>query len=92
MTYKEALNEIKEIKKRNSWMFDYADNIALYLAQKALEKKIPKKPKDVFDGNFFLFSSCPCCFTRLTIDYSFDVKMKYCSTCGQRLEWWGEKE
>ena len=47
----------------------------------ALEKQIPKKPKDhpLSDGK------CPCC--NAVFDYDWKPKSKFCQNCGQALDW-----
>lgn len=54
---------------------------ALYIAREALEKQVPKKPICEYDDEF----TCPCCGTT-TEDYDVTT-LKYCSECGQKLDW-----
>lgn len=49
----------------------------------ALEKQIPKKPKNIsteYDGDY---GYCPCCNNMIT-DFT---DMKVCGECGQKLDW-----
>lgn len=63
---------------------------ALAIAQKALEKQIPKKPAfegDGYDdGGNIIYDTwiCPCCEDRYEVDYE---RHNHCPTCGQALDW-----
>ena len=58
---------------------------ALITLKEALEKQIPKKPKEcpLADGR------CPSC--NAVFDYDWKPKSKYCDSCGQALDW-GDSE
>lgn len=58
---------------------DNAIRDAFELADKALEKQIPKKPDFTEDKEFAL---CPCCNGKGLFN-----KQKYCDNCGQKLDW-----
>ena len=66
---------------------DYIE--ALKLAVEALEKQIPKKPLEQRYVNYEieneLIGHCPSC--RIKWDVSF--WQRYCSNCGQKLDWEG---
>jgi hypothetical protein len=51
----------------------------------ALEKQIPKKPKDypLSDGQ------CPSC--NAVFDYDWKAKSRFCQNCGQALDWSDEE-
>lgn len=57
-------------------------------AIKALEKQIPKKPKNIktifdFSGRYYTTKGdCPCCGRENL--YRTDI---YCNKCGQKLDW-----
>ena len=55
---------------------------ALAIAQKALEKQIPKKP-DLDDGVY-----CPCCLHEFKSHYD---ETRYCPNCGQAIDWGDSK-
>lgn len=63
---------------------DNAIRDAFELADKALEKQIPKKPDFTEDKEFAL---CPCCNGNGLAD-----KQEYCDNCGQKLDWSEESE
>lgn len=63
---------------------DNAIRGAFELADKALEKQIPKKPDFTEDKEFAL---CPCCNGKGLFD-----KQKYCDNCGQKIVWSEESE
>lgn len=56
-----------------------------------LEKQIPRKPNDIYreevkhSEDIAIFGTCPCC------RYEVQKGMKYCSDCGQALDWSGNK-
>lgn len=64
-------------------------DMALAIAQKALEKQIPKKPAfegDGYDdGGNIIYDTwiCPCCEDRYEVDYE---RHNHCPTCGQAIE------
>lgn len=63
---------------------DNAIRDAFELADKTLEKQIPKKPDFTEDKEFAL---CPCCNGNGLAD-----KQEYCDNCGQKLDWSEESE
>lgn len=56
---------------------------AIAVSAKALKKQIPQKPIQIIYDHEFPFAKCPKC-------EKVNSKTKYCSECGQRLDW-GEK-
>ena len=52
------------------------------MAISALERQIPKKPKDI--GYFIEIYVCPCC------DNSILLQPNFCENCGQALDWGDE--
>jgi hypothetical protein len=53
------------------------------VAIEALEKQIPKKPLDVVtDDNEFICMICPSC-EQIAVEFND----KYCSRCGQAIDW-----
>ena len=92
MTNQEA---IKELKERYLGMSAYADreqfqkaNQALDMAIQALEKQIPKKCETREGRNVYRCPSCGKWFVG-SVDYMicFDLGPKFCSICGQALDW-----
>lgn len=47
----------------------------------AITKQRPVKPKDIGDLSGLTVGACPVCKEEL------NAEMKYCSECGQRLDW-----
>lgn len=58
---------------------------ALEMAEKALEKQVPKKPTDVryFGEAGYYIGLCPSCNAGNNSEY------QYCGDCGQKLDWEG---
>lgn len=57
-------------------------NISCDMAINALEKQIPKKPKDRYKTNYVWDSAyCPICNCGIT------ARWGYCQCCGQKLDW-----
>ena len=71
MTREEAIKYAKEN------ILAYTSEMSEFkaLAIKALEKQIPKKPTN----NSWTHYHCPVCMK--------SVNSKYCSACGQRIDW-----
>lgn len=79
--------------------FDYRDRANWYLEDKntresykmaisALEKQIPKKPKQIAlkQGIIITNYECPVCGCR-RLGHGFDLDKCYCPECGQKLDW-----
>ena len=84
MTIEKAI----ELEKRR--FFSNADETINTIAIHCMEKQIAKAPKDInsikFTGSIreqFTSGNCPCCNNDVDTDDDF----KYCSECGQKLEW-----
>ena len=61
------------------------------MAIKALEKQIPKKPPVVNRPSIFVkVPVCPNCSTSEHYQPLYE-KTKYCSNCGQKLDWSDEE-
>ena len=85
MTAQEAIKDIKE----NILPFDGGKS--LVMANKALEKQIPRKPIDkthpdnvcarIYENCDIIV--CPTCGKRLKLK----SKGKYCDKCGQAIDW-----
>lgn len=85
MTPQEAL------KIRNNPTFDDVDNVELSKCiDEALEKQIPKKPLDICTP-FITWGLCPICKGELNKLENQPNRVfkgrKYCSDCGQALDW-----
>lgn len=83
--------------KQNEIKFAEDNYEAIALAEKALEKQIPKKP--IFDYNLSDTLSKFHCECGNTIKVNHDVGImdgndapNYCSDCGQKLDWSEESE
>ena len=83
MTEKEAIEIINDVTWKDFGRHpDFPE--ARDMAKAALEKQIPKKPKNI-DEDMNIFD-CPCCgHTILAID---DMSIhQNCLMCGQKLDW-----
>ena len=86
MTYKEANIVFKTIETHGRLPV-----LAVEKAIQALEKQIPKKPEYEADGYadgelVYDYAKCPICGH----DFEYDINdwgCKYCSDCGQKLDW-----
>lgn len=87
----EAIECLKSNKPTSCYMMLQE---SIYMAIKALEKQIPKKPTYEGDGyapdGSFVWDEwiCPCCETRYEVDYE---EYDYCPHCGQKLDWSDKK-
>lgn len=91
MTYEEAIKEISKMKefaeKRGSY---YGDNaIPTYtLAISALEKQMPKNPKNIVDAEYDVSYKCPICGAKHVNEWhGTNWKLPFCSNCGQAIDW-----
>lgn len=88
MNAQEALEIITNAIQTDNVTFE--QDMALAIAQKALEKQIPKKPAfegDGYDdGGNIIYDTwiCPCCEDRYEVDYE---RHNHCPTCGQAIDW-----
>mgnify|MGYP000952278418 CR=1 FL=1 len=85
MQFNPLTGEIKPIELQNQ------DNQDLYnanlVAISALEKQIPKKPKQYNDFLKTIYYFCPICeYVRIT------GNQKRCDVCGQKIDWEVESE
>lgn len=78
MTNKEAIEILTNAIQNDSMTAE--QDIALAMAQKALEKQIPQKPLD-YRADY----KCPICDKIFMFGNS--IKPNYCKKCGQRLDW-----
>ncbi len=88
MTPQEAIKYLKIDKDiRETCVADDSGSMlfceALKLAISAIEKQIPKKPKDI--GHFIKIYVCSCCENSVLLQPSF------CENCGQALDWSNEE-
>lgn len=97
MTEKEAIKILQELslERCEAFGFDCGNcdkcevTIAYDMAIKALEKQIPKKPKNEYTDNLDITTEIPVC--PVCGNQSIDETNKYCSDCGQKIDW-GEEE
>ena len=85
MQFNVLTGEIEPIELQNQ------DNQDLYnanlIAISALEKQIPKKPKQYTDTFKMTYYFCPICeYVRIT------GNQKRCDVCGQKIDWEVENE
>ena len=87
MTPEEAITILKIAKTEVEWNYplDYA--VAIATAIEALEKQIPKKPITLGEDIDRDVGQCPNC--KEIIDTYEDYK--YCSDCGQAIDWRDEE-
>ena len=89
MTPEEAIKTIRVAIAEVEWDYplDYA--IAFETAIEALEKQIPKKPREAVQSGFFW---CPACSKaiKMRIEGS-KINISYCPFCGQALDWSDDK-
>lgn len=87
MTPEEAITILKIAKTEVEWNYplDYA--VAIDTAIEALEKQIPKKPISLGEDIDRDVGQCPNC--KEIIDTYEDYK--YCSDCGQAIDWRDEE-
>ena len=83
MTYEEALHEISTKVYRNTDDFEMTISKDCYKKIiDALEKQIPKKPKECGEDWFV----CPKCETSIVSLDELETH-KFCLNCGQALDW-----
>lgn len=80
MTNAEA---IKHLSSNEIYTDDWEE--AILIAKEALEKQIPKKPREAVQSGFFW---CPACSKaiKMRIEGS-KINISYCPYCGQALDW-----
>lgn len=94
MTNKEAIETIKIAIAEAEWNYPMDYTVAFEKATEALEKQIPKKPKEVesrelFNPKYPLMAitvttfNCPCCSEKIM----FRTAVKRCLECGQAIDW-----
>ena len=94
MTKSEAIKELHKIRPRGG-IIPQKRAEALDVAINALEKQIPKKPEYEADGYaggelVYDYAKCPICGH----DFEYGINdwgCKYCSDCGQKLNWSDEE-
>lgn len=90
MTESEAIEEFKErielIEKCYSGEVENYKK-ALELGTQALEKQIPKKPIECFNGNEWI-CECPVCKGITDTPNEVEIEcIQYCGWCSQKLDW-----
>lgn len=88
LTNEEALHLLKYtpvILNSNSKISTLRYHTVLDLAEKALEKQIPKKP--IEDGYYGEPAVCPACGGNVINMLDNDYHFQYCHYCGQALAW-----
>jgi hypothetical protein len=83
MTIEEAINELVDYVAENDKLTISFETVTM--ARKALEKQIPKKPKEV-EKKYWNDYVCPNC--EKLLGNSIEVyQEKCCHYCGQALNW-----
>ena len=88
MTAQEAIENLKYMISDNctDTQSDFIDEIEIAIS--ALEKQIPKKPKEIHEiaceDVYYLAFVCPSCNTSV---FGQPYRPNYCKHCGQALDW-----
>lgn len=97
MTIEKAIEQLEDlIKEAESHMtgnkiddeIPIDDKTALEMAIQALEKQVPKKV--IWENEIFLWAYCPNCGSDICDEDN--VELKFCTDCGQALDWSDENE
>lgn len=87
---KRVISYIKSCREAGIDVIITVDKTRSHLILNALEKQIPKQPKNIkkitFRGSlrkYFKNGECPCCNAYVDTDDDSNV----CSKCGQKLDW-----
>ncbi len=80
MTYEQTIEIVTNAIQKDGTGMTAEQDKALAIAQKSLEKQIPKAVE--YDGGLFI---CPNCGNNKNIIFGD----KHCVECGQRLDWIG---
>ena len=91
MTNEDAIKTINIAMAEVEWDYPMDYTVAFEMAVDAIEKQIPKKPKEYEDK----FYACPVCRNVLLHKwkkYNTELMDKsnglpYCLNCGQKLDW-----
>lgn len=87
MTPEEAIKNLKNIVEY--WTYKPTEVESAKMAISALEKQIPKKPKEIHRSTFEQYEPsyavCEC-------GENLVMQSPYCRYCGQRLDWRNEDE
>ena len=82
MTIEEAIKDIREN------IHPSVGGISLEIAIEALEKQIPKKPKEVEEKDeeefYYLAFTCPSCDEAVV---GQPYRPNFCKHCGQAIDW-----
>jgi hypothetical protein len=81
MTPEEAIKSMQNLKL--VLCITDSERSSVNTAIDALEKQIPKKSTEYVDYEFSVVWTCPTCW-RVHIT---EWKTKYCSDCGQAIDW-----
>lgn len=90
-TAKEAIENLKKLKSFHNGSYGSSIRMAI----EALEKQVPKKPKEQGTGEKTHYKCPECGWIPLTIysdGYHLGNKPKYCERCGQAIDWSEEDE
>ena len=89
MTYKEAIDELREMYRDGNYIEESLDasdkELAIDIAIEAIEKQIPKKSKLIAYNKekHVGYAQCPMCHGMIIIN------QQHCENCGQRIDWKG---
>lgn len=81
----EAINITQEISFHKSSLLNRKE--ALHMAIQKLRKEIPNKPHIFIDFCGFDKNGCPKCYEDKGKNEILYAGQKYCSVCGQAIDW-----
>ena len=82
MTYEEAIKHFKSLQKRYTKEHNGRMCEKVNLALEALEKQIPKKPRETRCALM-----CSSCGHKITEKGCKKLNRLYCKKCGQAIDW-----
>lgn len=84
MTYKEAIRIIQTAIAEVEWEYPMEYAVAFETAITAIEKQIPKKPRETRCALM-----CANCGHKITEKGCKKLSRSYCKVCGQAIDWKG---
>lgn len=82
MTYKEAIRIIQTAIAEVGWKYPMEYAVAFETAIAAIEKQIPKKPRETRCALM-----CANCGHKITEKGCKKLSRSYCKVCGQAIDW-----
>ena len=90
MTEREAISWLRTTMSCAEELCEYEIE-AFEVAEKALEKQIPKKPEHYDDTEYF-YIECPTCNKRFGSRFKYKDCTQRCPYCSQAVSLYGESE